>query len=354
VPIAVPLELQLEFVADGFTAPVFLTSPEGDTRQFVVERNGRIRVIANGTLLPLPFLDITARVNFLEERGMLGMAFDPDYASNGRFFVYYVDLAGGVVIERFSSMPGSNFAGASDGIVISIPHGGSEHHGGTIAFGPDGMLYLGPGDGRCCGDPDDNAQDVGSLLGKILRIDVRTFPYAIPPDNPFAGQSSGQEIWAYGLRNPWRFSFDEDTEQLYIGDVGQDSREEVNVVSSHTAPLNFGWPFMEGTACFRPATNCTAGATFTMPAHEYTHVNGCSVTGGFVYRGAAIPELDGHYLYADYCAGWLRSFRVVGTAVTEHRLWSGVALPGALSFGRDGQGELYMIAGARVWRIARQ
>ncbi len=351
-----PLQLRAVLAAQGLNAPVLLAAPDGDARSFVIERLGRIRIIENGVLLPTSFLDIGGRVNFNGERGMLGMAFDPAYATNGRFFVYYVNLAGGVVVERFSSTPGANVAGGSDGIVMSFAHGGSEHHGGTLTFGPDGMLYLGPGDGRCCGDPDNNAQNRNTLLGKILRIDARTMPYSIPVDNPFVGSVDGGalEIWAYGLRNPWRFSFDPVTGRLYIGDVGQDAREEIDVAPSNTGGLNYGWPRMEGSACFSPTSNCSAGLTLTPPVHEYPHTDGCSVIGGFVYRGSAIPELAGHYLYSDFCAGWLRSFRSVGSGATDHRLWSGVSVPFTASLGRDGQGELYMIGNGRVWRIVRQ
>lgn len=344
-----PLDLAVELVSDGFAAPVFLTAPYSDPRLFVVERNGRIRIVENGSVLSTPFLDIASRVNFTGERGMLSMAFDPLYAQNGRFYVYYVNLAGDVVIERFSSTAGSYVAGASGGIVLSISHRGNEHHGGMIAFGPDGMLYAGPGDGRCCGDPDNNAQDFNSLLGKILRIDVGSTPYSIPEDNPIV-QS---EIWSSGLRNPWRFSFDPVTRLMYIADVGQDEREEVNVVPSHVGGINFGWRLMEGTACFNPATLCAGGLTLTPPVLEYTHDEGCSVTGGYVYRGSAIPELSGHYLYADFCRGWLRSFRVAGVTAADHRSWAGVSLPFTVSFGQDGFGELYMISGTRVWRIKR-
>ncbi len=344
-----PLDLAVELVSDGFAAPVFLTAPFNDPRLYVVERNGRIRIVEAGSVLSTPFLDIASRVNFTGERGMLSMAFDPLYPQNGRFYVYYVNLAGDVVVERFSSTPGSNVAGASDGIVIRIPHGGNEHHGGMIAFGPDGMLYVGPGDGGCCGDPQNNAQDFTSLLGKILRIDVGSMPYSIPEDNPVVRS----EIWSAGLRNPWRFSFDPATRLMYIADVGQDEREEVNVVPSHVSGLNFGWRLMEGTACFNPATLCAGGLTLTSPVLEYTHDDGCSVTGGYVYRGSSIPELSGHYLYADFCRGWLRSFRVAGVTATDHRSWAAVSLPWTVSFGQDGFGEHYMIGGTRVWRIKR-
>lgn len=351
-----PLDLAIELVADGLTAPVFLTAPEGDARQFVVERNGRIRIIENGALLTTPFLDHRVAVNFTGERGMLSMAFDPDYAANGAFYVYYVGLSGHMVVERFNSTPGGDVAGASAGIVMTFPHGGENHHGGLIAFGPDRMLYVAPGDGGCCGDPQNNAQNLQTLLGKVLRIDPRTTPYGIPADNPFFGQSGVRtEIWAFGLRNPWRFSFDAPGELMYIGDVGQDTREEINVSSTTAAGLNYGWRLMEGTACYNPTSNCNPTGQLTLPAHQYLHTEGCSVTGGYVYRGTAIPELTGHYLYSDYCQGWLHSFRSTTAGVaSEHRSWTGVGLPGTLSFGRDGAGELYMIAGTRVWRIVRQ
>ncbi|MFN2397227.1 MAG: sorbosone dehydrogenase family protein [Gemmatimonadaceae bacterium] len=354
---SVALQLSLQLIAAGLTEPVFLTAPDGDTRQFIVERIGRIRIVDNNTLLAAPFLDISARVNFVGERGLLSMAFDPQYAANGDFYVYYVDLNGDVVVERFSSTPGSNNAGASAGIVITIPHRGPEHHGGLIAFGPptDGMLYLAPGDGRCCGDPDNNAQNLGTLLGKMLRIDVRTSPYTIPAGNPFIGRPGARaEIWAYGLRNPWRFSFDAADGMLYIADVGQDAREEVNVAAATAAGLNYGWPLMEGSACYNPSTNCDPGSLLTRPAHDYAHSDGCSITGGYVYRGSAIPVLVGHYLYSDYCRGWLRSFRFTAGRTTEHRLWAGITVPQSVSFGRDGAGELYMIGGTRAWRIVSQ
>lgn len=350
-----PLVLDRVLVADGLTAPVFLTSPDGDPRQFIVERNGRVRVVVNGTMLPQPFLEISSRVNFSGERGMLSIAFAPDYATSGTFFAYYVNLAGDVVVERFWSIPGENVAGGSLGVVIVIPHRGPNHHGGQIAFGLDGMLYVAPGDGGCCGDPPNNAQNMGTLLGKILRIDVRTHPYTVPASNPFVGQAFARpEIWASGLRNPWRFSFDPVGEKLYIGDVGQDTREEVNVTAATLGGSNYGWRLMEGTACYNPSTGCNPSGQLTLPTLEYLHTQGCSVTGGYVYRGAAIPELTGHYLYADYCPGWVRSFRVTETGTaTDHHAWPGLTLPWIVSFGRDGKGELYMIAADAVWRIVR-
>jgi glucose/arabinose dehydrogenase len=351
-----PLELALQLVTDGLTAPVFLSAPNGNDRLFVVERDGRVLIVEDDTLQPAPFLDIRARVNFTGERGMLGLAFDPQYTSNGLFYVYYVDRFGDMVVERFGSIPGSDVAGESAGIVIVIPHRGENHHGGTVAFGPDGMLYVAPGDGGCCGDPQNNGQNTNTLLGKMLRIDVRTPPYTIPAGNPFVGRPGARpEIWAYGLRNPWRFSFDDAPGgMLYIADVGQDAREEIDVVPTSSAGLNYGWRLMEGFACYNPSTNCNPAGTLTLPAHEYRHAEGCSVTGGYVYRGVAIPELTGHYLYADYCRGWLRSFRATtaGSAI-EHHEWGNISVPSVVSFGRDSKGELYMIGGTRVWRLVR-
>ena len=348
-----PLVFGLSPVVSGLTSPLFLTAPDGDSRLFVVERTGRVRVIEDGVVLPTPFLDIANKVNFAGERGLLGMAFDPSYATTGRFFVYYVDLAGSVTLERFGSTPGEDIAGPSLGVVMTIPHGGSEHHGGMVAFGTDGMLYFAPGDGGCCGDPNDNAQNLGTLLGKMLRIDVRATPYAVPPTNPFVDRVGQRpEIWAYGLRNPWRFSFDPLGGTLYIGDVGQDAREEVDVSPGDAAGRNYGWRRMEGMACYNPSSNCDPGATITRPVLEYLHTDGCSVTGGYVYRGRAIPELAGHYLYSDYCRGWLRSFRLAGGVVTSPRDWK-LALSGMVSFGRDGAGELYMIASDKLWKIVR-
>jgi glucose/arabinose dehydrogenase len=348
-----PLELGLDLVADGLTDPVFLTAPDNDPRLFVVERIGRIRIIEDGTLLPTPFLDIRNRVDTFFERGLLGMAFDPSYAANGTLYVYYTDRSN-VVLERFSSTPGSDVAGQSEGVVISTPHSGINLHGGTVAFGPDDMLYIAPGDGGCCGDPENDSQNMGTLLGKMLRIDVRTHPYSIPASNPFVGRAGVRpEIWASGLRNPWRFSFDPISRLLYIADVGEAAREEVNVIPATAAGLNYGWRLMEGSACFNPSTNCMAGVSLTLPAHEYPHAEGCAVIGGYVYRGRAIPELVGHYLYADYCAGWLRSFRWTETGAADHRQWTEIAAPETVSFGRDAAGELYMVEGTRVWKIVR-
>ena len=348
-------ELRLELAAEGFSGPVFLTAPAGDARLFVVERAGRVRVVKGGVLLPTPFLDITGRVGTVFERGLLGMAFDPQYGSNGRFYVYYIDRSDNVVVERFTSTPGADVAGPSGGVVISFHHGGENLHGGTLTFGPDGMLYFASGDGGCCEDVPNNSQNMGVLLGKMVRIDVRTSPYTVPSSNPFVGRAGVRpEIWASGLRNPWRLTFAEPSGLLYIADVGEREVEEINVVRSTDAGLNFGWRLMEGPACFNPSTNCQAGVDLTLPVHAYQHAEGCAIMGGFVYRGSEIRGLVGHYVYADFCEGWLRSFRWTGSGTTAHRQFDGISLPGVVSFGRDAAGELYMIAESRVWKIVRR
>jgi len=266
------LQLGLQLVVDVLANPDFLTAPVGDARLFVVERSGRVLIVKNGALLATPFLDIRARVNSIEERGLLSIAFDPQYAANGYFYAYYVNLGGDMAVERFSSTPGSDVAGGSADMVMTIPHGGA---------------------------------------------------------NPQSGA-------------------------LYIGDVGQDTREEVDVAPATAAGRNFGWRLMEGTACFNPATNCNSGGTLTLPLLEYLHAEGCSVIGGYVYRGSAIPELSGHYLYSDYCQGWLRTFRSVAGGTADRRTWAGVSAPSTVSFGQDAAGELYMIGNGRVSRIVRQ
>ena len=345
--------LRLVEVASGLSSPVDLTSPDGDPRLFVVEQAGRIRVIRDGVVAETPFLDIRDRVRAGGERGLLGLAFHPRYVENGRFFVDYTDAAG-TVVERYRVSGDPDLADPASAFpVLRVAQPFANHNGGQVAFGPDGMLYAGLGDGGGAGDPLDQGQDVETLLGSILRIDVDSAePYAIPPDNPFAAGGGRPEIWAYGLRNPWRFSFDTPTGRLYIGDVGQDRREEIDVAGAGDGGLNFGWPTTEGTLCFRPADCDPVG--LQLPVLDYDHDEGCSVTGGFVYRGTAIPELDGHYLYSDFCAGWVRSFRLEGAGPLDETDW-GVGAPGSVtSFGRDSFGELYILtAQGGVLRIER-
>ena len=336
--------------------PVYLTSPANDPRLFIVEQPGRIRIYKDGALLPAPFLDIVSIVMSGGEQGLLSVAFDPSYATNGRFYVYHNDLNGDIAVARYTATLGSDVANAgSREPVITIPHPvQGNHNGGLALFGPDGMLYLGTGDGGGGGDPSNNAQNTNSLLGKLLRIDVTTLPYAIPGSNPLAGATPGaDEIWAYGLRNPWRYAFDAPAGQLYIADVGPNLWEEVNAVATTEPGVNYGWRVMEGTHCFN-ATTCSSTG-LTLPVLEYSHGDGCSITGGFVYRGTAVPELSGHYLYSDFCSGFLRSFRLSNGQAVDQRTWPIGNVGNIMSFGMDAAGELYMLSlNGGVYRLVRQ
>jgi glucose/arabinose dehydrogenase len=353
--------LDLQPVVSGLTMPTYLTAPAGDARLFIVEQPGRIRIVKNGQLLPLPFLDISSRVSYGGERGLLSMAFDPQYATNGFFYVYYTSQPNGdVVVERYGGTVGADVASGAPTPVITIPHpGASNHNGGLVTFGPDGMLYMGTGDGGGAGDPSGNAQNVNVLLGKILRLDVRTLPYSIPPSNPFTTTSGARrEIWAYGLRNPWRFAFDRSiTPNLYVADVGQGAWEEIDVVSATTGGINYGWNRLEGNHCY-PSTvaSCSLAGVLVPPVAEYDHSDGrCSITGGFVYHGTAIPEVTGQYFYSDYCTGFLAS--LVGTTTREYttRTWSVANVGNVLSFGEDSAGELYVLsANGTVYRIVKR
>ena len=360
-PAQAALTLALREVANVAGA-VFATAPEGDTRLFIVERGGRIRILQGGALLPTPFLDISSRVSTQGEGGLLSIAFHPRYASNGIVFLYYTDLGNNIVIERYRASGNPSLAESGSGLVIiRIPHPNYiNHFGGTVAFGPDGMLYLGTGDGGGAGDPGRNAQNPASLLGKLLRLDVSASslaqPYVIPATNPWFGDSSGRraEVWALGLRNPWRFAFDGGN--LYTADVGQERREEVNIAASGQGGINYGWNTLEGTLCYNASACIELG--LTRPAFEYDHgsndANGCSITGGYVYRGRAIAELAGHYFYSDYCKGFLKSFLYAGGSVSGHADWAVPAVGNILSFGQDGNGELLLVsASGRVHLIVR-
>jgi glucose/arabinose dehydrogenase len=354
-PTPLPADLSVETVVSGLSAPVFLTSPPNDTRLFVVEQSGSIRVIKNGQLLATPYLNIASKITYGGERGLLGLAFHPNFATNGFFYVNYVNTSNNTVIERYHATPSSDVAElTSASLVLGITQPSfTNHKGGMIAFGPDGMLWIGTGDGGSGGDPQNNGQTLSTLLGKMVRIDVNVAgaAYGIPANNPFVGSGTNrQEIWGWGLRNPWRFSFDRETGDLYVADVGQGLWEEVNVVPRTQASVNYGWRVMEGTHCYN-ATTCNQSA-LTLPVHEYDHSDGnCSVTGGYVYRGSAIPSLRGRYLYSDYCTGFLKSFRMANGTAVEHVTWDVGALGNVTSFGEDSAGELYILADGTVFRL---
>ena len=345
-----PVELEPAVPGLEFDRMVFLTYPHDDSgRLFVVLQPGRIVVFQNdpGAESARTFLDIRERVNDSgNEEGLLGLAFDPAFAENGHFYVNYT--ASGprrTVVSRFSVSAGDPNTADPDSemVFLEVAQPYRNHNGGHVAFGPDGMLYVGLGDGGSGGDPRGNGQDTSTLLGAILRIDVsalgETGGYAVPPDNPFAGDdgTARGEIWAYGLRNPWRFSFDRETGDLWAADVGQNRYEEIDIIRPG---LNYGWNVMEGSKCFRP-TNCDTRG-LEMPVAEYGREGGCSVTGGYVYRGRRLPTLYGAYLYADFCSGKIWALRHDGTTVTEQMLIADTGLS-ISSFGEDPSGEVYVL-----------
>jgi glucose/arabinose dehydrogenase len=346
-------------VASGLSVPLYVTAPPGDaTRLFIVEKTGGIRIVKDGTLLKTPFLDLSGQVSTTGgEQGLLGLAFDPNYASNGRFFVHYTDPAGDTRVSSFQVSTDPDIADAgSEQVILTADQPYTNHNGGQLVFGPDGLLYLGLGDGGSEGDPQGRSQDLSDLLGSILRLNVTAgSSYTVPPDNPFVAQTAARpEIWSYGLRNPWRFSFDRGTGDLYIADVGDTHFEEVDVSPAAGGAgkgANYGWDLMEGNHCFSSGQCDRTG--LTLPAYEYAHSDGCSITGGYVYRGSAIPALQGLYFFGDYCKGWVRSFRYVDGAATEPTEWQTLR-PGRsiTSFGEDAAGELYLtVESGRVFKI---
>jgi glucose/arabinose dehydrogenase len=345
------LQLNLSpILTSGLTQPLYVTHA-GDSRLFIVERAGVIRIYQSGSLLPQPFLDINGLVQDAgTEEGLVGLAFPPGFSpSHAQFYVYYVNNAGDLVLARYNvsaSNPNVADPGSAE-IVMTIPHPGqSNHNGGQLAFGPqDGYLYLGPGDGGGAGDPGENAQDPAELLGKILRIDPETgdpLTYTIPPTNPYIGTPGYRaEIWALGLRNPFRFSFDRALGHLYIADVGQMNIEEIDFEPENDpGGRNYGWDCYEGSNPFE-LTDCGPIGNYTFPVWEYTHALGCSVTGGYVYRGQLFPDMTGIYFYSDYCSGriWGLSFDGTGWHNTEY-LDTALAVS---SFGEDINGELYVV-----------
>ncbi|MBK5256340.1 MAG: PQQ-dependent sugar dehydrogenase [Vicinamibacteria bacterium] len=350
-------------VAAGLSSPLDLQAVAGDrARLFVVEQPGRIRIIRGVALLSAPFLDVSARITAGGERGLLGLALHPQFSANGRLFVNYTDRTGDTHVSEFRALAsaGDTADPASEREVLFVRQPFSNHNGGGLTFGTDGFLYIGLGDGGSGGDPLGNAQNLGTRLGKMLRIDVNgALPFAVPSDNPFVGRSGAlPEIWAYGLRNPWRFSVDRGTGDLYIGDVGQGALEEIDVgLASRGGGENYGWNSMEGTRCFSPSSGCNMSG-LTLPVAEYGRSDGFSVTGGVVYRGCRMPGYAGHYFYADYGSGVIRSFRFDAGRAAEARDWTtALSGPGRVirnpsSFGVDADGEMYIVDyDGEVYRI---
>jgi glucose/arabinose dehydrogenase len=342
-----------------FNFPLLAVSPPGDlNRLFVVEKRGTIRVVEQGSIVATPFLDLSGQVSTGQEQGLLGLAFHPQYQSNGLLVVNYTNQAGDtrVSLFRVSATDPNRADPTSEQVILAVDQPFANHNGGMVAFSPtDGHLFIGLGDGGSGGDPQGNGQKMSTLLGKLLRLAVSASgQVTVPGDNPFVGQGTARpEIWSLGLRNPWRFSFDRQTGDLYIGDVGQGSREEIDALSlAASKGANFGWNTMEGRSCYN-AGSCNQQG-LTLPVLDYSHSGGaCSVTGGYLYRGAAIASLRGTYFYADYCAGWVRSFRLENGAVTDAKDWTELAPGGRItSFGEDARGELYLMTdGGRVARI---
>lgn len=357
-------EIELDPFASGLSLPVAITNA-GDSRLFVVEKNGTIRIITeDGQVLPTPYLDIDARVNSVaNERGLLGLAFHPDYANNGYFFVNYTNSGGATVVSRFSVSQNDQNQGDPDSelILLTIAQPFSNHNGGGVVFGPDNMLYIGTGDGGSGGDPENSGQTRITLLGKMLRINPNVEgddpPYFIPADNPFAEDDfTLDEIWALGLRNPWRYSFDRETGDLWIADVGQNAWEEINLQPADSeGGENYGWRCYEGFAAFNFSGDCNMLAQ-TEPIWTYAHGGGfcrASITGGFVYRGSAFPGLVGYYIYADYCTGKIWSLISDGEGGWTNTELTDFNNSEITAFGEDINGELYMaaIGQGRVYRI---
>lgn len=362
-PAPAPTGLRLAPVDSGYDFSVFVTAPPGDTsRLFVVERGGRIRLRQHGVRQDSAFLNLSALTNPASgEYGVYSLAFHPQYATNRRLFVYYAGLDGTATLAEFTADSSGNHADpASQQILLTQAEAApAVLYGGLVTFGPDGKLYLGLGDGQTGGDPLSRAQDSTSLLGKILRLDVDAgSPYVIPADNPYVGRPGWRgEIWQLGLRNPWRWSFDRGTGDLYIGDVGEAFWEEIDYLADPVVGgNNFGWPITEGVNCYQPAIGCfTLG--LVPPVIVYAHGRSCAVTGGYVYRGTRSPILAGTYFYGDFCGGWVRNLTIEDGYPAQN--FGELELPpvrgigdNVVSFGQDAAGEVYVVSAAgRIYRI---
>ena len=340
--------LAARLVASGLRNPLDLQAAPGDReRLYVVEQGGRIRVIRNGQLQATPFLDVSGRISSGGERGLLGLAFHPQFATSRRLFVNYTNPRGDTHVAEFRATSADAADPGSERVLLTEAQPFANHNGGGLAFDNTGRLLIALGDGGSGGDPLGNGQKLDTFLGKVLRIDVDAgAPYAVPSDNPFrATAGAAPEIWAYGLRNPFRISVDRPTGDLYIGDVGQNRVEEIDVgLASRRGGENYGWSTTEGSQCFSPASGCNRSG-LVLPVYEYSHSEGCSVTGGVVYRGCRMPDLAGTYFFGDFCTGLVRSFRLASGQATDLRDWTaglrGVNSPS--SFGLDADGEAYVV-----------
>jgi len=341
----------------GPDQPLFVTNA-GDATQrlFVVERTGKIRVVSGGVLQSTAFMDLSAKVSCCAgERGLLGLAFHPSFASNLRLFAYYTDTNGDIIVAEYTANAARTSASAStERIILQVNHQTyANHNGGWIGFGPDGYLYIATGDGGGGGDPLGNGQNKNTLLGKMLRIDVNgAQPYAIPPGNPFASSGGAKEVWAWGLRNPWRDSFDRERHDLYNGDVGQGAYEEIDRAAPAVGGQNYGWNVMEGFSCYNANTCATTGKT--LPIAAYAHGTndsiGCAVTGGYVYRGAGQPALKGHYIFGDYCTG--RIWTLYQDENVANLVAQGQFAVNISSFGEAENGEVYLTdLGGTLYRV---
>jgi hypothetical protein len=351
MPLTELLGVEAELVAELTAPPLVITASPGDPRLYVARRDGFVMIVdESGSVRDAPFVDLSDVVNDNGvEQGLLGLVLHPGYSENGRFFVYYTDANDDAVLAELSASPDTAVADrSSERQVLFLDEPTDRHNAGNLEFGPDGYLYVAVGDG---GDGGHNGQKSETLFGTILRIDVDSGePYAVPADNPFVDGGGAPEVWAYGLRNPWRFSIDEESGLMYIGDVGQADFEEIDVVALDDPGANFGWIYMEGSMCFR-APECRDVPTI-LPVIDYPHSEGCSVTGGAVYRGVAIPELDGIYFYADWCSGWIRSFRYEDGEATEQQKWPELGVGQVNTFGTDGAGEMYLGTwDGKVWKL---
>jgi len=340
-----PPVIALEPFVSGLSSPIdFQIAKDGTGRIFVVEQGGTIRIIKNKKVLAKPFLNITSLVVSGGEEGLLGLAFHPSYKTNGRFFVNYTRMVGTqiqtVIAEYHQSAANRDVADPTGRILLKVNQPFDNHKGGQLAFGPDGYFYIGLGDGGDIGDPFKNGQNLSTLLGKMLRIDVNSgTPYGIPPDNPFVGQAGKKpEIWAYGFRNPWRFSFDTQKKRLFVGDVGQDAYEEIDIV---TAGGNFGWNVMEGKHCYPTGTSCKQAGKI-LPIDEIAHPSAAAIIGGYVYRSSAIARLGGYYVYGDFITGNVWGLKEISAGVWQRATLLSTGR-GISAFGRDGSGNLYVI-----------